>query len=399
MNVKKPKILRVTTVAGTMNVILKGQLKYLNQYFDVIAATAPFYNYFDEIQEREGIKLYKVNLTRKITPLKDLVALFRLIFIIISEKPDIIHTQTPKANLIGILAAYFCRTKVRMLSIAGMPSYNERSLKGKLLKLIDILTFIMATNVYPNSKGLFEHYNKLSVVKNKIGFIGNGSSNGIDFEYFKPNIISDDCITKIRMETGLKTDHFVFSFMGRVVNDKGVKELIDAFLSFCDIDEYSNCRLLIIGPIRESDDPMPKKYKNLLSRHPKICHVGLQRDVRPFLQLSNVFVFPSHREGLPGSLIQAGAMELPLIASDIIGNREIINQAGGILFPVKDIQKLILALKEIYTNHQKRDLMKQQIRNKMFEAYNQKDYWSALKCEYIKNLNIFTVLPHVQSNN
>ncbi len=386
-SIKKPKILRVTTVAGTMNVILKGQLKYLNQYFEVIAATAPFYNYFDEIQEREGIKLYNVGLTRKITPFKDIIALFKLILIIILEKPDIIHTQTPKANLLGVLAAYFCRTKVRMLSIVGMPSYNEKGLKGKLLKFSDILSFKMATNIYPNSKGLFDYYKKWYFVKDKIGFIGNGSSNGIDFDYYNPNIIPTEDITKIRLETGLNTHHFVFTYMGRVVNDKGVKELIDAFLSFCDFDEYSNTRLLIIGPIRASDDPIPKVYSDILTGHPKICYVGLQRDVRPYLCLSNVFVFPSHREGLPGALMQAGAMGLPLIASDIIGNREIIEQTDGLLFPAKDIQELTKSMKEVYSNRQKRYLMKQHIRDKMLKVYNQKYYWNALKNEYINNLS------------
>lgn len=382
LSIKKAKILRITTVAGTMNVNLKGQLKFINQHFEVIGATAPFFNYFDEIAEREGVKLYKVDLTRKITLLRDLVALFKLIFIIIKEKPDIIHTQTPKANLIGMMAGFICFTKVRMLSINGMPAYKEVGIKGKLLKLIDKISYRMATHIYPNSKGLFEHYSKWQMVNSKLGFIGYGSSNGIDFDYYNPQSISSEQLNKLRLETGIKTEHFVFSFMGRVVNDKGIKELVDAFLSFCDKDDYSNCRLLIIGPVRESDDPIPKQYQDLLANHPKICHVGLQRDVRPYLLLSNVFTFPSHREGLPGSLMQAGAMGLPLIASDIIGNREIIEQTEGLLFPVENVEKLTLAMQDLFNDLENRRKMVLSIREKMKLIYDQKYYWNKLKSEY-----------------
>ncbi|MBK6365634.1 MAG: glycosyltransferase [Saprospiraceae bacterium] len=386
MSNKRPKILRITTVAGTMNVILKGQLAYLNQSFDLIGATAPFFNYFDEIAEREGIKLYSVDLTRRITPIRDLGALFKLIYIILKERPDIIHTQTPKANLIGIMAGFICGTRVRMLSIVGMPVYKEVGIKGKLLKLLDLLSFRMATHIYPNSRGLFNHYSRSSIALKKLGFIGNGSSNGIDFDYYNPKAVKEDELNRVRTETSLKKEHFVFSFMGRVVNDKGILEMVDAFLSFCDLEEFTNSRLLIIGPLRDSDDPIPVKYQNVLKTHPKICHVGLQKDVRPYLMLSNAFVFPSHREGLPGSLMQAGAMELPLLASDIIGNREIIEQADGIIFPVKNKEAIATVMIEIFRNVDKRESMVNTIRNKMKQLYDQKYYWKALKEEYLKLL-------------
>jgi glycosyltransferase involved in cell wall biosynthesis len=384
MNNNKFKILRVTTVAGTMNVILKGQLSYLNQYFDVIGATSKFFNYFEEISEREGIRLYDVDLTRKITPFRDFLALIQLIIIIIKEKPLIVHTQTPKANFIGMLASFICRTPIRMLSIVGMPAYKGNGFKGKLLSFIDKLSYKLSTNIYPNSKGLFEFYSKNEPTSKKIGFIGNGSSNGIDFEYYNPTNFNEESLSALRTETGLNKNHFVFSFMGRVVNDKGVKELVDAFLSICDMEDFINIRLLIIGPIRESDDPIPLKYQELLKNHPKICFVGLQRDVRPYLMISNVFVFPSYREGLPGSLMQAGAMGLPLIASDIIGNNEIINQGDGILFQVKDSKALSEVMQRIYMNSEMRNEMESTIRKKMFKLYDQKYYWTSLKDEYCK---------------
>jgi glycosyltransferase involved in cell wall biosynthesis len=389
MNNSKSKVLRITTVAGTMNVILKGQLSYLNQFFDVIGATAKFYNYFEEISQREGIRLYNVNLTRKITPFRDFVALIQLIYIIIKEKPLIVHTQTPKANFIGMLASFICRTPIRILSIVGMPAYKNNGFKGIILSFIDKISYKLSTNIYPNSKGLFDYYSKNESIIKKIGFIGNGSSNGIDFEYYNPKHFDEESLSALRVETGLKKNHFVYSFMGRVVNDKGIKELVDAFLSICDLENFANIRLLIIGPIRESDDPIPLKYQELLKNHPKICFVGLQRDVRPYLMISNVFVFPSYREGLPGSLMQAGAMGIPLIASDIIGNNEIINQGDGILFTVKDSKALSEVMQRIYLNNEMRMNMESTIRNKMLKIYDQKHYWNSLKDEYFKLIEFY----------
>lgn len=382
LNNKKTKILRVTTVAGTMNVILKGQLKYLNQFFDIVGATSQFFNYFDEIREREGIKLYEVKLTRQVTPIKDLLALFKMIQVVLNERPEIIHTQTPKANIVGMLAGFLCGTKIRVLSIVGMPAYKNVGVKGRILNWIDNLSYKMATHIYPNSKGLFEHYSLNKYAKNKLGFIGHGSSNGIDFNYYDPNAIPVEKIIELKKELKIEQSNFVFAFMGRVVNDKGIRELLDAFISFCEIEQFAHCRLLVIGPVRESDDPIPKNYQDILCNHPKIIHVGLQRDVRPYLMVSNAFVFPSYREGLPGSLIQAGAMGLPLIASDIIGNREIISQSEGILVPIKNSYALAIEMQDLINDCNKFRRISNGMREKIRQLYDQNKYWELLKLEY-----------------
>ncbi|QOJ30185.1 MAG: glycosyltransferase [Ignavibacteriales bacterium] len=384
MNSNKIKIIRITTISATMNVILKGQLEYLNQYYKVIGITAKYLNYFEEIIIREGIKLYDVEMTRKITPVKDLLAVMKLVSIIMREKPLLIHTQTPKANLLAMLAAFICRTPIRILSIVGMPAYKDYGIRGWFLRNLDLLSYSLATNVYPNSWGLYHYYSKWKVLSKKIGMIGNGSSNGIDLNYYNPSRVSIEKLEKIRRNTRLTKMDFVFSFMGRVVNDKGVKELLEAFLSFCEDQKYLNCKLLIIGPLRETDDPIPKYYQDILINHPKIRFVGLQRDVRPFLLLSNTFVFPSHREGLPGSLIQAAAMGLPLIATRILGNEEIIESVGGFLVPVNDRFSLAEAMKKTYEKYSCQKELENKSREKIAQLYDQKKYWEYLKNEYEK---------------
>jgi glycosyltransferase involved in cell wall biosynthesis len=380
----KIKILRITTVASTMNVILKGQLSFLNQYYEVVAATAKFDNYFDEIVKREGVKVYEVGFTRKITPVKDLIALYTLIKIISEEKPEIIHTQTPKANLIGMIASFICRTPVRILSIVGMPVYNPTSMKGKLLHNLDLLTFKLATRVYPNSRGLYMHYSNWPELKNKIDIIGNGSSNGIDFNYFNPESISKKEVLELKNLLNIPLDAFVFVFLGRVVNDKGIRELIDAFINLESENVAVDSYLVIVGPMRDNDDPLPVSYKNILGSHSKIKSVGLQKEVRPYLMLANVFVFPSYREGLPGSLIQAAAMGLPLLASKIVGNEEIIGNVGGVLFEPRDAISLKKAMVTIYENQELRNELKKNVRGKALEKYSQEFYWKSLHAEYEK---------------
>lgn len=367
-----------------MNVILKGQLAFLNQHYEIIGATAPFHNYFDEISEREQIKVYKVGFTRKISPFQDLYALITLIKIILKERPDIIHTQTPKANLIGMLASFICRTPIRILAIVGMPVYNPKSLKGKLLQQLDLLTFKLATNVYPNSKGLYKYYQNWPSLKNKIDIIGNGSSNGIDFNYFNPQNIAKSEVLELKKSLGIPSDAFVYVFLGRVVNDKGIRELIDAFTLLKNENPTNESYLVIVGPLRDNDDAIPASYKEKLISDPFIRSVGLQKDVRKYLMLGDTFVFPSYREGLPGSLIQAAAMGLPLLASRIIGNEEIIENLGGHLFNVRDVKSLNERMLEIYMDKAFRNEQKLSVRKKAMETYGQEFYWNALISEYNK---------------
>lgn len=378
----KVKILRITTVASTMNIILKGQLAFLNQHYEIIGATAPFHDYFEEIAEREQIKVYKVGFTRKITPLQDLYALIFLIKIILKERPEIVHTQTPKANLIGMIASAICRVPIRILSVVGMPVYNKNSVKGQLLHSLDLLSFALSTRIYPNSKGLYKHYQNWPSLKNKIDIIGNGSSNGIDFNYFDPKNISESEILELKISLDIPIDAFVYVFLGRVVNDKGIRELIDAFTLLKNENPINELYLVIIGPLRDNDDPIPAAYKETLISHPYIRSVGLQKDVRRYLMLGDTFVFPSYREGLPGSLIQAAAMGLPLLASRIIGNEEIIENLGGHLFNVRDVKSLSEGMWAIYNDNAFRNELKTNVRKKAMEKYGQEFYWNALISEY-----------------
>jgi glycosyltransferase involved in cell wall biosynthesis len=364
-----------------MNVILKGQLAFINNHYEVICATSPFANYFDEVEKREGVRVFSVPFTRTVNPLTDLIALYKLLVLIITERPDVVHTQTPKANLIGMLAAIMGGVKFRMVSIVGMPVININTTKGKAIWLLESLSFRIANRLYPNSFGLLDFYSN-SFKKEKLKVIGNGSSNGVDFNFFSRNKLNETDLGDLKKTLGIKDSDLVFVFLGRMVNDKGICELVDSFEQVEELRAKESVKLLLVGPFRDSDNPIPAAYKKRIQDNTSIITVGLQKDVRPFLAIANVFVFPSYREGLPGSLLQAAAMELPILASDIVGNKEIIENVGGLLFKKGDVKTLKKVMLLLIDDIDLRIMLCKEVREKAKNLYSQEVYWQSLLAEY-----------------
>ncbi|MEP2240117.1 MAG: glycosyltransferase, partial [Maribacter sp.] len=180
------KIIRVTTVASSLKILLKGQLSYMNQFYDIIGVSSkdPM---LDEVTEIEGIPTKGIDMTRKITPFKDLRAVWQLYTYFRKEKPAIVHTHTPKAGTLGLLAALLAGVPNRLHTIAGLPLMEATGKKRILLNTVEKITYACATKVYPNSKGLDEFVKKEKFTKpSKLKVIGEGSSNGVSIEHFDP---------------------------------------------------------------------------------------------------------------------------------------------------------------------------------------------------------------------
>lgn len=341
------KLIRITTVPQTLAVLLKKQLQFMSAYYNIVAVSSNKVK-LEIFKESSGISVHPIEMTRKITPLKDILALRNLVIFLRKEKPLIVHTHTPKAGILGMIAAYLAGVPIRMHTVGGLPLLEERGIKRKVLDLVEKLTYHFATNVYPNS------YNLKDIIlenkycdKSKLKVIGNGSSNGIDTSYFNPNLFTEDFKTKFRTSLGLKPENFVFCFVGRMVKDKGINELVSAFKSL----NQANTKLILVGPYERDLDPVDKETETEIENNPSIIWVGFKPDVRPYLAISNVFVFPSYREGFPNVVMQAGAMNLPCIVSNINGCNEIIEMGkNGIIIPVKNSIKLKEAMEELLFN-------------------------------------------------
>lgn len=382
----KPKLIRITTVPVSMNIILKGQLAFMNQYFRVIGVSAWHPKHFPEIKEREGIGMIQVKMARGISLWKDIKALLNLYFIFRRERPTIVHTQTPKAGLVGMVAAWFAGVPVRLHTVGGLPLLGTQGFKRTLLVFLERLTYRCALRVYPNSNGL-----KTILVKEKLAHeeklkvLGNGGSNGVNINFFDPRELKHLTRSKLRSQLGIAEDAFVFLFVGRMAEEKGFAELIDAFENLQKKNSSDKIRLLLIGTFEEDHGVLNRELKDRILTNPDISKPGRFDDVRPFYLLSDVYVFPSYREGFPNTLLEAGAMELPIIATDINGCNEIVVPGqNGVLIPPKNSSALLKAMDELMTNTNKRNQYVAEARSTIVSKFSQEIVWNALLKEYIE---------------
>jgi len=378
----KTKLLRITTVPVSLKTLLKGQLRFMSENGYEVVGVSSSGQALQETTDQEGIRTVAVNMSRKITPFHDLKSLLQLIQLIKKEKAQIVHTHTPKAGLLGMLAARIAGVPIRLHTVAGLPLMEATGVKRKVLDFVEKLTYACATKVYPNSKGLYDfirghHYTTV----NKLKVIGQGSSNGIDTAYFSPDQVSETQKETLRKELNLQPEDFVFIFVGRMVGDKGINELVDAFQN--SKSKFQNSKLILVGPFETELDPLQPQTLKEIETNPNILFVGFQKDVRPYFAISHALVFPSYREGFPNVVMQAGAMGLPSIVSDINGCNEIIIEGkNGTIIPVKNSDAISEAMQKMIDDKSYYEQLKTNARPMIESRYEQKVVWNAILEEY-----------------
>jgi glycosyltransferase involved in cell wall biosynthesis len=382
----KPTLIRITTVPISLEKLLEGQLAYMSNYFEVIAISAEKER-LENYGEKEKVRVFPLELTRKITPIKDIAAVFKLYRFLKKEKPSIVHTHTPKAGIVGMTASWFAGVPNRLHTVAGLPLMEATGLKRQVLNFVEKLTYRFATKVYPNSIGLYDFIiTKRFTKPSKLSIIGNGSSNGIDTDFFNPIRFSEIDNISLRDKWKIPKDNFLFIFVGRLVKDKGINELIAAFSMLSELK--NNISLLLVGPFENDLDPLLPETLVNIEKSLDIYSVGYQNDVRPYFATADALVFPSYREGFPNVVMQAGAMGLPSIVTDINGCNEIIqNKMNGLIIPPKNIDELFKAMKLIVEDPVLYSNIKKVARKNIEKKYNRKQIWESLHEEY-KRLEI-----------
>lgn len=378
----KPKLIRITTIPLSLELLLKGQLEFMQDYFEVVAVSADK-GALERLGKERGYPTYHVEMTRQITPVADIKAVYKLYKYFKKEKPTIVHTHTPKAGIVGMMAAWLAGVPHRLHTVAGLPLMEATGLKRKVLDFVEKLTYRWATEVYPNSKVLYDFIlaEKFTNPK-KLKVIGQGSSNGIDTQHFNPALFTETR-TKLRSEFNIPKDSFVFVFVGRLVGDKGINELVKAFQQWNKQRNTQSATLLLVGFLETELDPLQPEVLEAIETDPNIIAVGYQEDVRPYLAASDALAFPSYREGFPNVVMQAGAMGLPAIATDINGCNEIvIPNVNGLLIPPKNTEALTEAMQEIVTNPDLYQKLQRTAREKITSRYERQDVWEALLATY-----------------
>jgi glycosyltransferase involved in cell wall biosynthesis len=368
--------------------LIKGQPRFMSNFFEVLCVSSGPKAELEKVTVHEKVEVREVHMSRQITPVKDVLSLVKLIRLFRKEKPTIVHTHTPKAGIVGMLAAKLVGVPIRLHTVAGMPLMEASGLKRKVLDAVEKLTYTCATRVYPNSQGLYDFILQNNYAQaEKVKVIANGSSNGIDTRYFSPTHFSEQQNQDLRRQLGIQADDFVFIFVGRIVGDKGINELVKGFRErpqkSLSLGEGFRERLLLVGPLESDLDPLKRETLQEIESNPNIITTGFQADVRPYFAIANALAFPSYREGFPNVVMQAGAMGLPSIVTDINGCNEIIEDGrNGLIIPPKDTEALQTAMKRLLEDQDLYQQLKNNAREMITSRYEQKLVWEALVEEY-----------------
>ena len=329
---KKKRIIRAATVPQSLDTFCKGILKELSREYEVVAVSSPG-EALERVEMREGVRTIAVPMERHISLMSDLKSLWKMWRVMRRERPVMVHSMTPKAGLICMLSAWLARVPRRVHTFTGLVWPTSSGMKRRILMATDWITCACATHIIPEGEGVKNDLLNHHITRKPIKVLGYGNVMGIDLEHYNPN----------EFDTSTH-EGFTFVFVGRIVRDKGINELVSAFDHLR--QEHSDVRLVLVGAGEDDLDPVAPETKERINRGDGIEAVGRQKDVRPFYAQADALVFPSYREGFPNVVIEAGAMNLPSIVTDINGSRDIIvDGQNGVIIPSQDEEALYEAMK------------------------------------------------------
>ena len=344
---KKKKIIRATTVPTSLETFCKDMLRELNQRYEIVAVSSPLPE-LEVVATREGVRTIAVKMERRISLKRDIVSLWQMYKVMRRERPWMVHSMTPKAGLMCMVAAWLARVPRRVHTFTGLVWPTATGLNRMILKTTDRILCACATHIIPEGNGVKNDLINGKITRKPMKVLANGNVRGIELDHYRRTAEVEEEAAKIRKE-GVLT----FVFIGRLVRDKGIHELVEAFVRLN--KENPHTRLVLVGRTEAELDPLNEETQHIIDTHDAIEAVGSQKDVRPWLAASDVLAFPSYREGFPNVVIEAGAMGLPSIVTNINGCNEIIIPGeNGVIIPPRDADALYEAMKDLYENDEKR---------------------------------------------
>ena len=360
---QKRKIIRATTIPLSLDIFCKDMLKELSSQYDILAVSSPGEE-LDRVAAREGVAIAKVAMQRHIAPFHDFISLLKLIRLFYREKPWIVHSMTPKAGLLCMIAAKVCRVPHRIHTFTGLIWPTASGLKRKILIATDKLLCSCATIIIPEGNGVKQDLLSARITSKPLNVLAHGNVRGIDLNHYR---LSDEVVQQAK---GLRKDNTItYIFIGRLVADKGITELVNAFVKLNQL--HDNTRLLLVGPKEQERSPLPSNILQTIESHKSIEAVGMQHDIRPWLAAADVFVFPSYREGFPNVVIEAGAMALPSIVTDINGSNEIIIEGkNGLIIPSHDSDSLFNSMLRLYSDASLRQSLSRNARDLIADRFD-----------------------------
>ena len=375
MKRKHNKIIRAVTAPQSLCFCREVMIKMRMMGYEMVAVTSPGAE-LDKLRDEDGFHCVAVPMERHISIVNDLKSLWNMIWVLRKERPYMVHSMTPKAGLICMFAAWITRVPRRVHTFTGLMWPTATGLKRRILMSTDRLTCACATHVIPEGQGVLNDLKKGGITKKPMKILGYGNVMGVDMERFNPARFV------VQKEDGV----FTFLFVGRIVGDKGINELVEAFTRL--YNKYKNVRLVLVGTYEHELDPVSDTTRKEIDTNDAInaCGTKYGDDLLQMYVDSDCFVMPSYREGFPNTVLEAGAMNLPSIVTDINGSREIIaNEKNGLIVPSKNTTALYEAMERILTDDVLRMHMARMARP-MINSRFEKEFVQSCQIKFYKEI-------------
>lgn len=379
------KLAHVATVPVTLNYFLRGQIEYMkDKGLEVLAVASPG-PMLDELAERTGIEGFGIYMHRGISPLTDLVTLARLLALFRRHKPTVVHGSTAKAGLMSMLAAALAGTPVRVYTLRGLMLETRTGMARGLLRITELLTCLLAHRVFAVSHSVARQVVRHKLCpQDKVRVLRNGSSNGVEaVDRFNPSNVTESTRRKLRNDLSLPFEARILGYVGRLVGDKGVTDLIEAWKTIREQEE--DLFLVMIGPF-ENHDPVSRSVMEIVHSDSRIVRKeSVPNDLMPsYYSIMDLLILPTYREGFPNVLLEAAAMELPVVATRVTGCVDAVEDGvTGTLVPSRNPQALAQAALAYLRDPALGRGHGTAARQRVIKDFCPADIWDALYLDYL----------------
>lgn len=381
---KKPEVVHMVTSANSVG-LMKGQLSYLiKSGFNVTVITSPGSSLY-EAKTKEKINVKAIEMERTISPLKDFIALIKIIIYFLRVRPDICNSGTPKAGLLGMIAAWISRVPVKVYTVRGLPLEGASGFKKKILTLTERIACFCADKVICISPSIEKKIIDLKISTNdKTIVFGAGSSNGLQIEDYRLTKETEIEIKEIQKKNNLNRYDFIIGYVGRINNFKGVEELVDVFENLQ--KQYKKIALLLVGK-KEEKDSISDEINEKIINNPHIIEIGRVDNPVPYYYIMDILAFPTHREGFGNVSIEAQATGTPVITTNATGAIDtVVDGVTGYIIDVGDTQALQKAILKLMKNPNLIETLGENGKKRVEKEFDSRIIWNGLEKLYRSEL-------------